>query len=96
MMKCPFVYSNEKRCSGYVSELKIIKAKVVVSLTEENKVRGLYFDTPYHVHLYCSGKENHAGYMRQDSGQMKVWYSDLPEEIRRQIERRDLGGETNR
>ena len=84
-MKCPFVYTTGKRCNGYISEIKIIKANVGVSLDEKDKVRGLSIDTHYHIHLYCSEKSSHAGSAKPHSEQMKIRFSDLPETIRKQI-----------
>lgn len=84
-MKCPFVYSNGKECDGYVKELKIIKANIRIYLTQDNRVTDINFYTPYHVHLYCSKKGNHAGYRRLDPPEMKIWFNELPEEIQEQI-----------
>ena len=85
-MKCPFVYANGKNCKGYVESLKIVKPNVIVTLNENGKVIGISIEPKYHVHLKCSEKDNHAGCMSPDSEQMKIWYNDLPEDLRKQIE----------
>ncbi len=85
-MKCPFTYSDGRHCDGYITEIKIIKANLTVNLTVDNEISKTDIDTRYHVHLHCSEKGNHAGYMRQDPEQMKVWWSDLPREVRKQLE----------
>lgn len=85
VLRCPFVYSNGKQCDGYISEIKIIKADILANLTEDNKLSDLDVNTDYHVHLYCSKKSNHAGSARRDSDQMKIWWNELPDEIKQQI-----------
>ena len=85
-MKCPFVYVSGKNCDGYISEIEIIKSNLVVSLTEDNKITGIELTKiRYHVHLFCSKKGNHAGYARQHPEKMKIWFSDLPKEIQKQL-----------
>lgn len=91
-MQCPFVYSTGKRCKGYIKSLELIKVNLHIELSEDDKVTSISFNPPrYHVHLYCSEKGNHAGTMRPHSEQLKVWWNDLPKEIKEQIESR-LGG----
>jgi len=76
-MRCPFIYKSGKRCDGYVCEVKIIKAKIYLKLDPEGNVIDADIDTPYHIHVYCSKKENHAGWRRHDDERMKFWDNGL-------------------
>jgi len=85
-MRCPFTYSNGRKCKGYVKTIKLIKVNVEIDLSEDGKIIDISLErSDYHVHLYCSEKGNHAGYGRRDSEQMKCWWSPSLEELWGQI-----------
>jgi len=83
-MKCPV-------CNGHITEIQLYKAGVTFRVTEDDKVE-YHTSSPfrYHVRLFCS--EGHPAYSPdgkiEDEPEMKVWFHDLPEEIRNKIVRR--------
>ena len=85
-MRCPFVYGNGKKCNGHIDQLEINKADISIGLNEKGEILGVSIKSRYHVHLYCSERGNHAGYIRPHSDKMKVFYQDLPEEMRNKLE----------
>jgi len=86
MIPCPFVYANGKRCTGHVVRVEAYKADITWA---PDKVTGEWkMETGQprsHYHLFCSEKENHAGYRGPDSGKMKFYWEHLPEELRNVI-----------
>jgi hypothetical protein len=80
---CPFVYANGKRCTGHVVRVEAYKADISWGLnTETGEWEGPHVGQPRsHYHLFCSEKENHAGYARPDSERMKFYLNQLPEEL---------------
>jgi hypothetical protein len=41
------------------------------------------FSPRSHYHLFCSVKDNHAGFKRPDSHQLKFWFDELPEQLQK-------------
>jgi hypothetical protein len=80
---CPFVYAKGKRCTGHVVRIAAFKADLSWSLG----VEGVWsFDVGQprsHYHLYCSEKDNHAGFGREDA--LKFYYDKLPDELRKVV-----------
>ena len=88
-MRCPFVYSDRRQCKGHIVGVEIIRSDLYVSITEDDRVKAVSISPRYHVHLYCSEKGDHAGVKREHSEQMKMWYKELPEWIKKKIEWED-------
>lgn len=81
---CPFVYANGKRCPGKIIRVERYKVNAVWTPDENgNWSLGLYGGT--HFHLFCSLKENHAGYKKNDDPRMKCWESDLPPAVQEML-----------
>lgn len=78
---CPFVYANGKRCSGHIVRVEAYKADIQWSEAEDGRWHMSAGEPRSHYHLFCSEKENHAGYGRQDSSQMKFYLKNLPPEL---------------
>ncbi len=79
---CPFVYANGKQCTGHVVRVEAYKADVTWEPNKETGKWEKWIGQPRsHYHLFCSEKENHAGYARPDSEQMKFYLNQLPKEL---------------
>lgn len=80
-IKCPFVYANGKRCNGHIASVEVYKADVVWNAGPDGNW-GLEVGIPEsRYHLVCSEEGKHCGDSPPDNEQMKLFYSDLPEEI---------------
>ena len=79
---CPFVYANGKRCSGHVTRVEAYKADVTWLQSDDGMWRPEIGAPRSHYHLFCSEKENHAGYAKQDDSRMKFYFDQLPAELR--------------
>jgi len=91
-MRCPFTYSNGRKCKGYIRKIKLIKVNLEIELSEDGKITDIFcIPSDYHVHLYCSQKGNHAGFARRDSEQMKCWWNPSLTELWEQINERIRG-----
>jgi hypothetical protein len=84
-MQCPFVYANKKRCNGYINQIKVIKANIEFVIDEKDNIKLTSLNSNYHVHLYCSKKEGHAGCHKQPPEIMKLWFNKLPDNIKMAI-----------
>lgn len=82
---CPYVYKNGKRCTGTIVRVEGFKADLAWQEKEDGTWRFSATEPRSHYHVYCSEKGNHAGYGKEDNPQMKLWYRDLPDEIRAAI-----------
>jgi hypothetical protein len=84
---CPFVYANGKRCTGHVTRVEAYKADLEWALQPDSTWK--FGCAPRsHFHLFCSEKGNHAGYARPDNDQMKLYFNQLPEQLRHYIDGR--------
>jgi hypothetical protein len=79
---CPFVYANGKRCTGEVVRVEAYKADITWGPGDDGKWRPAIGQPRSHYHLFCSEKDNHAGYARQDDGRMKFYFDQLPADLR--------------
>jgi hypothetical protein len=92
-IQCPFVYSNGKRCTGYVERFAAYHAKLDWRLGKDGQWR-FDFRPGSSYQVYCSEKGDHSGVVR-DRGEfrMKYYYDRLPPEVRRLIEAVDIVSE---
>ncbi len=81
---CPFVYANGRACSGHIVRIEAYKADIEWRLHEG--VWRFGFEPRSHYHLFCSEKDNHAGFKSPDSPQMKFHWRELPIEVRAILE----------
>jgi hypothetical protein len=73
-------------CTGHVVRVEAYKADIIWTFKAEG--RWSFGEEPRsHYHLFCSEKDNHAGNRQRDSGQLKYWFRELPEPIKRMIAR---------
>ena len=81
---CPFVYANGRRCQGHVKRVEAYKA----DLAWEAEADGSWSFSARprsHFHVFCSLKDNHAGF-RRDADDLKFYYDQLPDELQRIVE----------
>ena len=82
---CPYTYSNGKRCNGHVVRVEAYKADLEWTLQDDGSWAFAARPPRSHYHVFCSEKENHAGFGRPDAGEMKFYFNDLPTELRSAI-----------
>lgn len=81
---CPYVYKNGKRCPGHIVRVEAYKADLKWSFDKEQGQWNFTWDEPRsHYHLFCSEKDNHAGFGREDA--LKFYLGQLPEGLRNVI-----------
>jgi hypothetical protein len=76
---CPFVYANGKKCTEHVARIEAYKADIMWPPNEDGTWKCSIGEPRSHYHVFCSEKNNHAGYGREDA--LKFYYSDLPKEL---------------
>jgi len=81
-MQCPFIYTNGKRCNGYVNRIEVIKANIKFAVDKKDNLEFSGLNSNHHIHLYCSKKGNHAGYHKLPPEAMKLWLNELPSNIK--------------
>ena len=79
-IQCPFVYASGKKCTGHVARVEVYKADISW-VGQPDGTWGFAFDPRSHFHLFCSERDNHAGYARRDDERMKFYADTLPKEI---------------
>lgn len=79
---CPFVYARGGRCTGHIVRVEAYKADLLWTYEQDGTWHFVFRGPRSHFHLFCSEKNNHAGYPRRDSDQMKFYYDQLPAELR--------------
>ena len=82
---CPYVYAKGRRCPGHIARIEAFKADLSWTLTEDGSWQFELGSPRSHYHVYCSKKGNHAGYGRPDAQSMKLFFSDLPDELQRGV-----------
>jgi hypothetical protein len=82
---CPFIYAKGKKCTGHVVRIEAFKIDVTWQVDDAGQWSFSLGEPRSHYHLYCSEKDNHAGYGRPDSEQMKFYYGDLPPALQEAI-----------
>ncbi len=75
---CPFVYANGKSCTGHVVRIEAYKCDIEWTPDTEGRSRAMIKQPRSHYHLFCSEKDNHAGYGHPDDNRMKFYLGDLP------------------
>ena len=78
---CPFVYANGKKCAGYIERVEAYKADIEWAVDADGKWVFRVGAPRSHYHVFCSAKNNHAGWMRPDNYQMKFYLNDLPDTL---------------
>lgn len=79
---CPFIYANGKKCGGHVVKVEAYKADLSWDRQEDGTWKFGWDQPRSHYHLFCSVKGNHAGYDRPDDPRMKLYFDELPEDLR--------------
>lgn len=79
---CPFTYARGRKCPGHVVRIEAFKADLAWRLGADGVWTFEVGQPRSHYHLYCSEKDNHAGYSRPDAGHLKFYYGDLPPQLR--------------
>ena len=77
---CPFVYARGKRCTGEIDRVEAYKADIVWAKLGDSWELSL--GPRSHYHVFCSLKNDHAGYKKSDDSQMKFYWDDLPSEFK--------------
>ncbi len=80
---CPFVYASGKKCSGHIVRIAAFKADMSWSRSDDGQWSLSVGEPRSHYHLYCSEKNNHAGFGRDDA--LKFYYRDLPPTLQKVI-----------
>ena len=84
---CPFVYATGRKCTGHVIRIEAFKADLEWKLNDDGTWSFEFGEPRSHYHLYCSEKNNHAGYDRPDSEKMSFYYDKLPASLQSVIAR---------
>ena len=82
---CPFVYAKGKKCTGHIVRIEAFKADLSWLRGDDGKWTFASGEPRSHYHVYCSEKDNHAGYGRPDADTLKFYYQDLPPSLRKVI-----------
>jgi hypothetical protein len=79
---CPFVYAKGKICNGHIVRIEAYKANLQWAVGKSGEWEFNRSEPRSHYHVFCSEKDNHAGYGKPDSEQLKFYYSKLPAALR--------------
>src|ERR1035437_6736073 len=93
---CPFVYAKGKRCFGHIVRIEAFKADLAWHCADDGKWSFAVGEPRSHYHLYCSEKDNHAGYGRPDAAAMKFYFQDLPPTLQKAVSHLSLASEPRR
>jgi len=86
---CPFVSTKGKKCAGHIVRIEAFKADLAWRLADDGTWTFEVGEPRSHYHLYCSEKDNHAGYGKPDSEAMKFYYQNLPAALQEVIVQRE-------
>jgi len=84
---CPFVYANNKRCSGRITRVEAYRGDLAWALNQNGRWEFGWGPPRSHFHLFCSLKEDHSGFKRPADYRMKCYFDELPEALRKIINR---------
>jgi hypothetical protein len=82
---CPFVDAKGKRCTGHIVRIRAFKADLSWIRQDDGSWRFSTSEPRSHYHLYCSEKENHSGWGRDDNAALKFYADKLPPELKQVI-----------
>lgn len=80
---CPYVYARGRKCKGHIVRIEAFKADLAWVRMKDGVWAFDVGQPRSHYHLYCSEKDNHAGFGREDA--LKYYYQNLPEQLRKVV-----------
>jgi hypothetical protein len=80
---CPFVYASGKQCTGHIVRIEAYKADLRWTQLDDGTWTFSTGQPRSHYHLFCSAKDNHAGWGKED--RLKFYYDQLPDSLRKII-----------